>query len=127
MHLDTNPRLVEAVITNGMEQGTAKFRLDAGSPAAQTVAAANQTPNNGANGQTPRTTEVSSRAVPGSQANPQSAQSPDLSAVPPMVQAPHNDYHPGIQRVRSEGGRALLQRPQETGGKHVMRGPTTGQ
>jgi hypothetical protein len=119
IHLDTNPRSVQAVISNGMEQGTVKFRVDAGLSPAETVSSAGQTPNNGTAGQTPKA-GVSSRALPGPQANLQNAQSSDSRSISPVVpSAPHNNYYPGVQRVHNEGGQARMQRP----GKHLIPRP----
>jgi hypothetical protein len=117
IHLDPNPRLVQAVISDGMEQGTVKFQVDAGPSPAQTVSSADQTPNNDAAGETPKPAEASSRASPGPQANLVNAQDSDSPSISPVVPlAPHNNYYPGIQRVHSEGGRA----PVQAAGKHVM-------
>jgi hypothetical protein len=45
------------------------------------------------------------------------------AASPVSLSAPHNNYYPGVQRVRSEG--AQMQRPQSPG-KHVVDGVNGG-
>ncbi|HEY2123765.1 MAG TPA: hypothetical protein VGH07_09245 [Chthoniobacterales bacterium] len=47
-HLNPNPRLVEAVISNGKEQGIVKFKFDVQAPASQTASAGDPTANRGA-------------------------------------------------------------------------------
>src|SRR5271166_315647 len=43
-HLNPNPRLVEAVISNGKEQGIVRFKFDVQAPASQTAVAGATTP-----------------------------------------------------------------------------------
>jgi hypothetical protein len=118
IHLDPDPRLVQAVLSNGTEQGTAKFRFDSEPKLAQTLPAAGQAPNNGLTGQVPKAAEFASRRPTGPQTNLPATQASGVPAASPVsLSAPHNNYYPGVQRVRSEG--AQMQRPQSPG-KHVM-------
>jgi hypothetical protein len=65
-----NPQFVEAVISDGKEQGSVKFRIDVQVPAGPTASPVVQTTNSGAPGQTPNNAQVAPRSVPGLQANP---------------------------------------------------------
>jgi hypothetical protein len=65
IHLNSNPRLVDAVIASGREQGTVKFRFDiqVATALANPAAAENQTNSSG--DEVPQTSETAPRIYPG--------------------------------------------------------------
>ena len=88
MHLNPNPQLVEAVIEQGREQGTVRFRFDL--PAAAPGTNLPESPNNGG--------EALNRA--GTNAIPPANQS---IAQPAPYKESANRWNPGMARVRTEG------------------------
>jgi hypothetical protein len=86
IHMNPNPQLVEAVLTQGPEQGTIKFRFD---PAAGTNFTGE--PNNGPDGQ-PFNPAGTKSLPPTNQSN----------AQPTPIQGA-NRFYPGMARVRTEG------------------------
>lgn len=81
MHLNLNPRLVEAVISDGNEKGTIKFRFDGQPPPGPTTSLAQAPSANAADARTP----VSQESVP-------------------VDRAPASRIYPGVPRVHLEGG-----------------------
>jgi hypothetical protein len=80
MHLNLNPRLVEAMISDGNEKGTIKFRFD----------------------DQPGSTTTLARVPP---ANATDARTPALQeSVPVVNQGPASQVYPGVPRVHLEGG-----------------------
>jgi hypothetical protein len=70
LRLNPNPQLVEAVISDGKEQGSVRFRFDVQTPVGQTASPVVQTTNTGTSGQAPNTAQVAGRSVQGLPANP---------------------------------------------------------
>jgi hypothetical protein len=104
---DSNPQLVTAVISDGKTQGPVKFRLDAQlgpGQAASGVAPMPQIPNKGTTAQASNPTKVNPPMVPSSSANQLNAQILGLPLSPPIKQAATSHFHPGLLRVRREGG-----------------------
>jgi hypothetical protein len=124
MHLNLNPQLVEAVISDGKEQGAVKFRFDGQSPGGQTASGTAQMGNNGAAGQTPNP----GKALPRPLANLAAAQNPGLRATVPVNQAFASRLYPGIPRVHTEGGSGQqAPQPQGLGVKRILPGPAAAQ
>jgi hypothetical protein len=107
-HLNPNPRLVEAVISNGKEQGIVKFKFDDQPPAGQVAAAGDPIANRGA------TTAQAhpSRLYPG---------------LPRLANGEGNpvrsSFHPRLPQITNPAGSAeRLVRPAETGPKSSVPG-----
>jgi len=90
MHMNPNPQLVEAVIAQGPEQGTVRFRCDL--PAAAAGTNLPGSPNNGSAGKA--LNPAGTNAIP--PANQSNAQ-------PAPNQGSANRWYPGMARVRTEG------------------------
>ena len=108
VHLNSNPRLVEAVISNGKEQGIVKFKFDDQPPAGQVAAAGDPIANRGA------TTAQAhpSRLYPG---------------LPRLANGEGNpvrsSFHPRLPQITNPAGSAeRLVRPAETGPKSSVPG-----
>jgi hypothetical protein len=84
LHLNPNPQLVEAVISDGKEQGPVKFRFDVQTPGGQTTAPVAQVANNAATRHLSSAAPVAPRAVSGAPMSPPSAAG---TPAPPSVQA----------------------------------------
>jgi hypothetical protein len=84
LRLNPNPQLVEAVISDGKEQGSVKFRVDVQTPVGQTASPVVQTTNTGTSRQAPNTAQVAGHSVQGLPANPPNALG---TAAPANVQA----------------------------------------
>ena len=116
IHPNDNPKLVEAVISNGSEKGTVKFRFEAPGVANQPIAPV--PPAMGVPGQAPP------GAVPQNAQNPQfnlpgaqPAQVPQPGQVPQPAQIPQ----PGVPQ------NPRMPRPTETRRKRVLPAPGSGQ
>jgi hypothetical protein len=70
LHLNPNPQFVEAVISDGKEQGTVKFRFDVQSPAGQTAPPVARIPNGGTAGQAPNPAQLTLGALSRPTSNP---------------------------------------------------------
>ena len=123
LHLDPTPQLVEAVISDGKEQGSVKFRLDVQATSGQTAAPVAQVTNNAVTRQVSSAAPVPSRAMPGAPANssntPGTLASTSAQANQPM--APR--MNPGVPGDQT-GLRQAVKRRQESEG---MRLPRPGQ
>ena len=109
IHLDPNPQLVAAVLSDGNEQGSVKFRFNAMAGTSQAGSGQPEMPKADATGQLP--------SAPSSQTSPRSP----ATAVPVGPSVTHRIY-PGIPRVHMEGGAAQGPRPQWVGRKQVLAG-----
>jgi len=109
IHLDPNPQLVAAVLSDGNEQGSVKFRFNAMAGTSQAGSGQPEMPKADATGQLP--------SAPSSQTSPRSP----ATAVPVGPSITHRIY-PGIPRVHMEGGAAQGPRPQWVGRKQVLAG-----
>jgi hypothetical protein len=101
LHLNPNPQFVEAVISDGKEQGQLKFRLDVQSSVAQTVSPPAQMANKGAPGQAPNPAQLAPGALPRPLSNPPIAQTSAVPATAPVDQ-------PLMRRLGSGNPRAQL-------------------
>ena len=99
MHLNPNPRLVEAIISDGKEEAGVKFRFGAG----QTASDVGQMPNKDATAQTPNAAELAPKALRNTPENLSNAQSSGLPKTA-SAEAPRQRIYPGVPRVHSEGG-----------------------
>ena len=112
LRLNPNPQLVEAVISDGKERGSVKFRLDVQTPVGQTASPAVQTTNTGTSHQSPNTAQVVGHSVPGLPANPPNAVGTPAPASmqPNQPIAPRiNPGFPGDQ-IGSDPAQAALRR-----------------
>lgn len=118
MYSNSNPQLVEVVISDGKEQGTVKFRFD-GQPSTGEMPLAMA-------GKGSNQMEIAGRRGIISQAGPPSSQSPDsLSTV--SNQVPMHRIYPGALRVHHEGGSGLTPSPQTIHRKHFSLDSGTAQ
>jgi len=120
-----DPRLAEAMISNGKEEGPVKFRLDVTLPAGIIAAPAAQTANAGASGPVQNTAQVAPHSMPGLLTNPPKAVG---TPATPNAQADRSTTPsispgvPGGHVRRSAGQAALLQQ-----GIEGVRVPPRGQ
>jgi hypothetical protein len=97
MHLNSNPQFVEAIISDGREQGTVKYRLGDQHPVGPTTSTTAQTPNyNAPVGRQSNSTGTAPQG-PGPVMNLPNAQSPGPPASAPVNQRPP---HRGVQVFR---------------------------
>jgi hypothetical protein len=102
LHLNANPRFVEAIISDGKRQGTVKFRLDVQPPPVTPPMA--QRPNNGATPHVPNAGEVASQRLPRSPANAPNAQTPGSPATAPTNQRPAYRIRRGVVPMYPDAG-----------------------
>jgi hypothetical protein len=112
IHPNLDPQLVEALISDGKEEGTLKFRLD-------TQPSTSQPPGQASN-------QVEAPRAPGS-ASPGTSQS--LAASPAATPNPGAAHHiyPGVPRVYHEGGYPATPGPRPISRKHFVRDPSATQ
>ncbi len=91
MNLNPNPRLVEAVISDGKEKGTVKFRYDDQLSFGSAISTLAQVPIDFASSQ------ARNPDVPGEHSSA-------LQETAPADQAPASRIYPGVPRVNMEGG-----------------------
>jgi hypothetical protein len=94
LRLNSNPKLVEALVSRGGEQGIVKFRYDSQSPTPSSDAV--QMPNDAATTGVLKSLNVPAQAP----ANSQVGQAP----ASPAVQPGRHRLYPDLPRVRTEGG-----------------------
>jgi hypothetical protein len=112
LHLNPNPQLVEAVISDGKEQGVVKFRFDAQSPAGQTASPVAQ---------------AVSATLPRPQVNPPNAQTPALQANTPVDQPLSRRVGSGTPSAQMHGGPGRAPRGQQSEGVRLPPPQTFGQ
>jgi hypothetical protein len=86
LHLNPNPQLVEALISNGKEQGAVRFRFDAQLPPGQTASPVAKMTNGGAGAKAANPVQAASAASPRPQVNPPNTQTSALPATAPVDQ-----------------------------------------
>ena len=86
LHLNPNPQLVEALISNGKEQGAVRFRFDAQLPAGQTASPVAKMTNAGAGAKAANPAQAASGALPRAQVNSPNTQTSALPATAPVDQ-----------------------------------------
>jgi hypothetical protein len=119
LHLNPNPQLVEALISNGKEQGAVKFRFDALLPAGQTASPVAKMTNAGAGAANPA--QAASAALPQPQVNPANAQTSALPATAPVDQPLTRRLGSGTPEAQKLGGPRPATRGQETEGVRLPR------
>jgi hypothetical protein len=108
MNLSSNPRLMEAVISDGNEQRAIKFRFEG-----QMLAGT-------ANGEAGQPLEVGNAGGPGSAVHPSTqsnAQVHDTTQYPQANQRRPGRHYPGPPRVNGEG---VLRQPPAISGKRII-------
>jgi hypothetical protein len=119
LHLNPNAQFVEAVISDGQEQGAVKFRFETTSgPVASTVA---QTTNAGATGQKSNPGQAAPARLSMPQTNPTNMQTSTRSSDRPLTR--HTGS--GIPRAQLNGMPGRSQRSQESEGIRLAL-PTSG-
>jgi hypothetical protein len=109
IHLDANPQLVAAILSNGKEQGPVKFRSDS----------VPEMPTAGATGQIPNA--ASSRT---SMAKPPDSQALGPAAVVGADPSITHRVYPGVARIHIEGGSAAqVPRAQKFRGNKFLASP----
>jgi hypothetical protein len=88
IHVDQDPQLVEAVISDGRAQGPVKFRTGQNTPPVAQAA----------------TTEQGQRATPTNAASFGESNKQGVVAAKPIIQQARHRFYPGIPRVHLEGG-----------------------
>jgi hypothetical protein len=91
LHVGPNPRAVEALVSNGQEQGTLKFRMDSQPGAVQTDRPANQMTSAG----TRNSVQTVSAQAQVNSANPQVISSPGNVGAQPFTRRP-GSRNPGV-------------------------------
>ena len=119
LHLNPNPQLVEALISNGKEQGAVKFRFDALLPAGQTASPVAKMTNAGAGAANPA--QAASAALPQPQVNPANTQTSALPATAPVDQPLTRRLGSGTPKAQKLGGPRPATRGQETEGVRLPR------
>ena len=119
LHLNPNPQLVEALISNGKEQGAVKFRFDALLPAGQTASPVAKMTNAGAGAANPA--QAASAALPRPQVNPANTQTSALPATAPVDQPLTRRLGSGTPEAQKLGGPRPATRGQEAEGVRLPR------
>jgi len=104
LQLNPNPQLVEAVISDGKEQGPVKFRFDVQSSVAQTASPPAQVANKGAPGQALNPAQLAPGALPRPSSNPPIAQTSGLPTTAPVDQPLTRRLGSGAPRAELGGG-----------------------
>jgi hypothetical protein len=112
LHLDPNPQFVEAVISDGKEQGPLKFRFEVQSPPGQPAQPVAQLTNNGAVAQA---------------TNPPNFQTPALPATAPADQPLTRGVGSGLPRAQMERGPSRAPSGQEIDGQRLLPAKISGQ
>jgi hypothetical protein len=102
-----NPQLVEAVISDGKEQGAVRFRFDVQSFTGQTPPVAT--------GQASNPNEAAGMRGSRPSQSIRNSQSQSTAAIAPA----HHSVYPSVARVHSEGGSSPGAGPQQTQNKHA--------
>ena len=112
LRLNPSPQLVEAVISDGKEQGSVKFRFDVQTPAGQAASPVLQTTNTGTSRQVPNPAPVGGRSVQGLPANPPNAVGTPGPANMQPNQPIASGTNPGVPggQIGSGSGQAALRR-----------------
>jgi len=126
LHLNAYPQFVEAVISDGKEQGPVKFRFDVQSSAGQMPSSVARIPNGGAPGQAPNPAQLAPGALPRPQANPPNAQTSALPATAPVDQPLTRPIDSGTPRVQMQGGPKGAPRGRESEGERLLPPQTSG-
>jgi hypothetical protein len=123
IHLDPNPQLVAAILSDGKEQGPVKFRFSAQPGRGQTGSKVPGMPNNGATGQIPNPASFQ-----GSLTKPPESQALGLAAVVGADPSITHRVYPGVPRIHIEGGSAAqVPRPQKIRGNQFLASPVPEQ
>ena len=104
LHLDANPQLVEAVISDGKEQGPVKFRFDVRSPPGQMSVPAAKVTRAGVPAQASNPAQMASGQLPAPPANRSNDQTSALAATKPVNQPLTRRLGSGSPRAQMQGG-----------------------
>jgi len=124
LHLNPNPQFVEALISDGKEQGPVRFRFDVQSSVAQTASPPAQMANKGAPGQALNPAQLSPGALPRPSSNPPITQTSALPATAPVDQPLARRPGSGTLRAQFQGGPGPAPRGQ---GSEAVRLPPPAQ
>jgi len=113
-----DPRVVEAVISDGKEMATVKFRYNDQLPQVPMISPSAQAPTGGPS------VAAQNPAVAGSQAASRGSQSSVLQQTVPVNQPGPYRIYPGVPRVFHEGGGLQAAAPRRKG---VLQNPATTQ
>jgi hypothetical protein len=127
LHLNSNPQLVEAVISDGKEQGSVKFRFDVQSSVAQPASPPAQMTNKGAAAQPSSPAQAASATFLRPQVNPPNAQTAPLPATAPADQPLNRRFVPGNPGAQMQGGFGPARRGASEGVRLPPPSQTTGQ
>jgi hypothetical protein len=127
LHLNPNPQFVEAVISDGKEQGPVKFRLDVQSSVAQSASPPAQVTNKGAVAQPSNPAQAAFATLPRPQVNPPNAQTSGLPATAPVDQPLTRRLGSGTPRAQFQGGPGPAPRGESEGVRLPRPGKTSGQ
>ena len=126
IHVDPNPQLVAALLSDGERQGSVKFCFDAKPNTGQRGSGVPEMPDNGA-------TSLSSNPAyshswpQGSPVKPPNSQAVGSAAVVPVDPGVTHRIYPGLPRVHIEGSAAQVSRFQKFGGKQLLANPALEQ
>ncbi len=126
LHLDSNPHSVEAVISDGKEEGPVKFRFDVQPPSGQTVSPSAQMTNASSATRAsypPQAGFAPSPRIPGNMSN---AQTPALPAAAPVDQPPTRRGGSANPKVQFDGRSGPASRRQGSEGVHLPPPRTSG-
>jgi hypothetical protein len=118
IHQDADPQLVDAILSDGKQQGSVKFRFGAQPGTGPTGSGVPKMPNNGATGPIPNA--ASSQA---SLAKPPDCQPLGPAAVVGADPSITHRIYPGVARVHIEGSAAQVPRPRKVLGKQLLTSP----
>jgi hypothetical protein len=127
LHLNSNPELVEAVISDGKEQGSVKFRFALQSSVAQPASPPAQMTNKGAAAQPSNPAQAASATFLRPQVNPPNAQTAPLPATAPADQPLNRRFGPVNPRAQMQGGFGPARRGESEGVRLPSPSQTTGQ
>jgi hypothetical protein len=122
LHLNPNPRFVEALISDGKEQGLIKFRFDAQFPIGQTTPPVAQMTNKGAPASVSNPASTASATLPQPQLNPQNSQTLTSPTSAPADRRPGS----GTPRSQMRGGQGPVSHGESEGRRLPAPGRTSG-
>lgn len=126
LHLNPNPQFVDALISDGKEQGPVKFRFDVQSSVAQTASPPAQVTNKGAAARASNPVQAASATLPRPQVNPPNGQTSGLSATAPVDQPLARRFDSGAPRAKFQGGPGPGPRGESEGMRLPPPGKTSG-
>jgi hypothetical protein len=122
LHLNPNPRFVEALISDGKEQGSVTFRLEPQFPNMQTTPPVVQMTNKGAPASVSNPASTVSATLPQPQLNPQNSQTLTSPTSAPAARRPAS----GTPRSQMRGGQGPGSHGESEGRRLPAPGRTSG-